>query len=208
VVQTNGVPAGIGQPAAVDRKRNAVDETAACGIGQEHDRGRTSAAVAKRACGTAFGGIPIGVRATTLVCHVHFCFDPAGTSGIDANTAPHSAARVLVRPNRPCLLALYATRSAIPASAAMDATLTMDPCPACSIIAPIVRHSRNGPVRFTSITRRHSSGVVSSAAAMLEIPALLTSTSTLPYRMLISRASASTSACDETSPVTASAWVE
>lgn len=61
---------------------------------------------------------------------------------------------------------------------------------------------RNGPVRFTSITRCHSSGVVSISGLNTAIPALLTSASRRPNRSVtaaISRATDSRSATSQCS---------
>jgi len=102
----------------------------------------------------------------------------------------------------PCLLALYAARSAIPVSPATDATFTMDPAHCPNITGPNFRQRRNGPVRLMSRTRRHCCGDVSTADAIILIPALLTMTSTRPYRSSTRSAIASTSFSFETSAST------
>ncbi len=61
VVQTQGVPAGIGDPASVDRKSYAVDETASGGIGQEHDRGGHVDRSGETSQWHTIGDVPIGV---------------------------------------------------------------------------------------------------------------------------------------------------
>src|SRR5579872_1544200 len=94
---------------------------------------------------------------------------------------PHSTARVRVIPIKPCLETLYASRSAMPKSPAIDATLTMLPCLRSSMPRPASRHSRNGPVRLTSSTCCQSSRVVSSAGRWKLTPALFTSTSIRPH---------------------------
>ena len=93
---------------------------------------------------------------------------------------PHSAARVRVRPIRPCLLALYAARSEIPSNPGTELTFTMLPETRSSIVFPNSRHIRNGLVRLTASVRFQSSSVVSSAGTMVLIPALFTSTPTCP----------------------------
>ncbi len=81
----------------------------------------------------------------------------------------------------------------------MEATFTIDPDPAASICPPNSRHSRNGPVRLTSSTRRQAWAVVCSAGTSSEIPALLTSTSARPNRSRTPSASARTSSSADTS---------
>src|SRR5581483_7358462 len=93
----------------------------------------------------------------------------------------------------------------MPCRPAIDAMLTMEPLPAASIAAPSARESRNGPVRFTSSTRRHCSAVVSSAGRSSEIPALLTSTSTRPYSASTRFVSSAAYCSEATSPVSANA---
>ena len=113
---------------------------------------------------------------------------------------PHSAARVRVSPIRACLLALYAARSAMPNSPATELMLTMLPSPLRSISLPNSRLVRNGPVRFTSKTRRQSASVVSSAGVIWLIPALLTSTSTRPNSAIAASTIPRTAPSSETSP--------
>jgi hypothetical protein len=115
---------------------------------------------------------------------------------------PHSAAKVLVSPIRPCLLALYAARSAIPRSPATEAMFTILPEPCRNISPPNSRLVRNGPVRLTSRTRRQSAEVVSSAGVMRLTPALLTSTSTRPNSPTTASTILRTDASSEMSPGT------
>ena len=56
----------------------------------------------------------------------------------------------------------------------------MLPPPCSSISTPISRHSKKGPSRFTSSTRRQSAAEVRSAGAICAIPALFTRTSACP----------------------------
>ena len=67
----------------------------------------TSSGVANRDIGTWLMMSSIRVGATGLVLVVHFGFYPPGAYGIyPYSRPPHSAARVEVRPIRPCLEAL------------------------------------------------------------------------------------------------------
>ena len=62
----------------------------------------------------------------------------------------------------------------------MDDTLMMEPPPARRMAGSALRVPRNTPLVFTASTWSHSSSLVSSMPPPRAIPALLTSTSSLP----------------------------
>ena len=112
----------------------------------------------------------------------------------------HSTASTLVSPTTAPLLAPYGARPGIPTSAPMiDATLTMQPCPASSIRAPNARQQRKTPVMLTSITLAQSSSEYVSDGAILLTPALFTRIVASPSRSATATAAASTDAVEETS---------
>ena len=112
-----------------------------------------------------------------------------------------------MRPISPCLLALYAERSATPCNPATDATLTTEPDPFAIISRPNALAKRNGATKLTSITFRYSSADVSNAELMHEIPALFTNASTRPNLSMQCFAAASTNCSSEMSPASAKADV-
>ena len=64
--------------------------------------------------------------------------------------------------------------------------LTITPLRWATICRPNAWAQFQTPFTFTSITNRHSSAVTSSAGRWMQVPALLTSTSTWPSRSCIS----------------------
>src|SRR5262245_30534137 len=87
MTQAKRFPAAIRGPAAVDRQGVAVDEGTGLVVGKECDgecdvvgRSETSQRHAARDVG-------VSVATASLVCNVHFGFDPAGANRVDANAA-------------------------------------------------------------------------------------------------------------------------
>ena len=68
--------------------------------------------------------------------------------------------------------------------------LTITPLRWATIWRPKAWAQFHTPSTLTSITNRHSSGVTSSAGRWMQVPALLTSTSTWPSRLMISSTAA------------------
>src|SRR5437588_322604 len=70
----------------------------------------------------------------------------------------------------------------VPTRPSCDEMLTMEPPPARRMAGMAALLPRNTPVALTSITRCHASSVVSSTRPTALMPALLTSTLSLPKR--------------------------
>ena len=75
----------------------------------------------------------------------------------------------------------------IPTRPSCEEMLMIDPPPAVRMAGIAALVPRNTPLALTSITRSHSSTVVSSSRPAPPMPALLTSTSSLPKRFVASR---------------------
>ena len=125
---------------------------------------------------------------------------PGHTAFTRTPRPPHSTARVRVKPIKPCLLVLYAARSAIPSNPATELKLTMLPEPRRNISLPNSRLIRNGPVRFTARVLFQSARIVSSAGTIVLMPALLTSTSIRPNSSATASTILRTDSSSETSP--------
>src|SRR3954463_2482043 len=113
-------------------------------------------------------------------------------------SAPYSIAATLVMPRTPNLLAVYAPQNTVPASPSVEEMLTIEPPPARFIAGMTVFIPRKTPIRLTSMTCRNSSRGVLAISLNFRMPALLTSTSTLPS----SRSVCSTTDCHSSSDVT------
>src|SRR2546422_7391881 len=80
------------------------------------------------------------------------------------------------------LVAVYAAVSpGLPTSPAVDEMLTMEPPPACRMAGIAHFVPRKTPLTLTAMMRSQSASLVSSIFARNRMPALLTSTSSLPY---------------------------
>lgn len=87
LAQADGFPAAVAGPAAIDRERMAIDETALDRVGEEGDGPGNIVGSGKAAHGHAAGDIGVGVAAAHLVGDVHLGLDPTGTDGIDTDAA-------------------------------------------------------------------------------------------------------------------------
>src|SRR5256886_17677364 len=91
-------------------------------------------------------------------------------------------ARDLVKSGTAPLVALYAAVSpGLPTSPAVDEMLMMEPPPACRMAGIAHLVPRNTPLTLTAMIRSQSASLVSSIFDRKRMPALLTSTSSLPY---------------------------
>src|SRR5438093_1846587 len=88
---------------------------------------------------------------------------PAPTAFTVTPLLAHSRASARVRFNTPAWAAQYALPFAIPRSASTELRFTTRPLSRLSISRPAARQARKTPVRFASITRRHSASEISSA---------------------------------------------
>ena len=129
-VQPQRLPGAVGVPAAVDRERGAVDEPAArsgsarnaTALGHVVRRGEPRH---RHVVGDV--GVPVSARRPATRRPSAVFTQPGQTALTRTPRPPHSTARVRVMPIRPCLLALYAARSATPSSPATEAMLTIEP---------------------------------------------------------------------------------
>ena len=118
---------------------------------------------------------------------------------------PHSIASDFVRPTTPYLLALYAARAGrCPRSPRNVPMFTMLPEPRASIPRPAACAHRKAPVRFTSTTKRKSSGLTSALGSALMTPAPFTRTSIPPKVSSVSSTARATSSAFVTSAPMAS----
>ena len=107
----------------------------------------------------------------------------------------HSTASVRVSPTTPALLDAYGARHGMPTVApTIDATFTIDPCPASSMRAPAARQQRKTPVRLTSRMRSQSSSGYDSDGPMRLTPALLTRIVGVPSAAAAAATASSTAA--------------
>src|SRR5258708_39908206 len=79
--ETDGVPAAVGGPAAVDGEAVAIDEGAFALVGEEGDGAGHVVGGGEASHGDAAGGGGGGGGAAGLVGCVHFGFDAAGADG-------------------------------------------------------------------------------------------------------------------------------
>src|SRR5260370_22579634 len=106
-----------------------------------------------------------------------------------------SLASALVKPITPAFAEEYADMLGFPSLPAIDATFTIRPPPCSSISGTAARQHRNTPIKSTSMTAPHSSGVYSHVGlAGPATPALLTNTSSPPHLDLASATICSTCA--------------
>jgi len=86
VAEAEGVPAGVGGPAAVYYEGVTVDEGAFDWVGEESDGASDVIGRGESAHGNAGSNVLIGVAAAGLIGRVHFGFHPARADGVDANS--------------------------------------------------------------------------------------------------------------------------
>src|SRR5205823_2741670 len=101
--------------------------------------------------------------------------------------------------------AQYAARSFIATSPSTEPIFTMVPPPALRNSLSAARDIRNGPFRFTVITRSQSSSLMVSTVETLSVPALFTSTLTLPNFLTVSATAWSASLARVTSQTSGNA---
>src|SRR5947207_13606398 len=88
----------------------------------------------------------------------------------------------LVKSRTAPLVAVYAAVSpGLPTSPAVDEMLMMEPPPACRMAGIAHFVPRNTPLALTAMMRSQSASLVSSIVDRNRMPALLTSTLSLPY---------------------------
>src|SRR5262245_14500585 len=94
----------------------------------------------------------------------------------------YSSARLRVSPMMPALAAAYGNMPGIVSVAWIDAMLTIDPRRARFIGRSAYFAHSHAPLRSTANVRSQSASVISVASKYALIPALLTSTSSVPWR--------------------------
>src|SRR3954447_18930734 len=132
---------------------------------------------------------------------------PGATALTRTPSGAHSAASDLVRWCTPALDALYAGCHCgrLTISPDIEPTLTITPAPRATIPAPKIWQQFQTPVRLTSMTSRHWASVTSSAGRWMQVPALLTRTSTGPSSCVIRSFTSARTARSVTSAVNAAA---
>jgi hypothetical protein len=129
---------------------------------------------------------------------------PGYTTCTRTPVASRSAASTSLHPVIANFDAVYAASRGLPTRPATDATFTTCPARRSIIDGSAASVAYTAPMKLTCIARSTFSGVRRAAWMRMGIPALFTSTSSLPCRAIVPRTSASHDVRSATSVTTAS----
>ncbi len=140
----------------------AVDKPAFGIVRKKRNGPRHVIGARKAPHGHSLRNIRVGIAPACLICMIHLRLHPPRTNGVDPYSRPPPFCAACASAPRGRVSGRCRPHGLQPPPGRRSRRLLIDHSAASSIFRPNTRYDGNGATRFTSITRRYSSAVVSS----------------------------------------------